>query len=141
MGYQYFSEVLRQPLKTVFWNRTLTIYCGSGFNFGKFLVPVPNPTMEPVLAIFSIVIKKCTKSCLFNKNQHCFLERCHLHFGFFYFCIPFYVGSRSKSGTGPELECITVPVPGPLNQKVSVPGPVPQHCFIVLSLSLYFRYL
>ncbi len=107
------------------------------------MVPVPNPTMEPVLAIFSIVIKKCTKSCLFNKNQHCFLERCHLHFDFFYFCIPFYVGSRSKSGTGPELGCITVPVPLRPKVAIPVPGPVPEHCFkalanVPVSLSQHF---
>ncbi len=53
-------------------------------------------------------------------------------FDFFGFCITLYVrpGSRTESGTG--TECITVPFPVPLRQKVTVPTvpvSVPQHCY------------
>jgi hypothetical protein len=43
---------------TVLWNRTVLIYCGSGSDFGKVLVPVPDPDN---ISQFSNSNKNCTK--------------------------------------------------------------------------------
>ncbi len=61
--------------------------------------------------------KMCTKSRLFTVKRAMFPKNWPLVFYFFpyfYFCIPFYVGSGSKSGSGNGM----LAVPVPLRQKL-----------------------
>jgi hypothetical protein len=71
---------------------TVVIYCGSGFDFGKGSVPVQQ--------------KRCTKSCLFGVRGSIASQKVGLTFLIFLnFCIPFYVGSGSKYGSGMHSGC------------------------------------
>jgi len=92
------------------------------------LLPVPDPDIT-YLAQFYNNTEICTQSCLFNVRSSIVSQNVCLSF---FICIPFYVGSGSKSLTEPE--CISVPIW--LRQKVAVP--VPQHTIVTSLFSSFF---
>jgi hypothetical protein len=119
--------------------RTVMIYCGSGSDFGKLLVPVPDPNniwhsfpnkknwhkilpfqcqkqqhyfpeswppsfdlltffipfIQTIAQFFNKILVQ--KSCLFNVRNP---RKSASHIRFVGFFLSFYVGSRSKSGSG-----------------------------------------
>ncbi len=83
------------------WNRIM-YYCGSGsdtdFANVSVLAPVPDP--DYIKHSFSKI--NCTESS--NVRSSTVSQKVVLSFRFFntfyHFCIPFYVGSGSKSGSG-----------------------------------------
>jgi hypothetical protein len=73
------------------------ISCGSGSDFGKILVLVPDP--DKIWQGFPTT-KSLYKILLQNVTAALFLRKLASHFGFVDLFIPFYVGSGSKSPSG-----------------------------------------
>jgi hypothetical protein len=95
------------------------------FRFEKVSVPVPFP--DHIYQFFKKQTKKFVQNLDFLMLEAAiFPRKLSFHFdSLTVYTVPFYVGSGT--GTGPE--CITVPVPVQLRQKVTdpaVPVPFPQ---------------
>jgi hypothetical protein len=71
------------------------IFCGSGFDFGKVLVPVPALVIQKQKKLHKILPFQCIRSRLFSRKLASL-------FYFFYF-FTFYVACGSKSGSGTEI--------------------------------------
>ena len=82
---------------------TVMICCSFGSDLEKVWVrfPAPGSVLDADSIYHSFPRKNCTKSFLFNARSSLFFQKVGLSFfDFLTFCITFYVGSRSKSGSG-----------------------------------------
>ncbi len=93
------------------------VYYGSGSDLEKFRFRFPAP--DPDNIVFTVVLffnKKTAKNLAFSMIEAAlFLGKLTSHFLFVDFCISFYVGSGSQSGSG---------------MHTGSGSAVPQHCLV-----------
>jgi hypothetical protein len=125
-----FSEVYRtwlvgliKTFEECYCYRTVMIGCGSGsgYDFGKVLVPAADP--DNIWHYFPKT-KNCTKPCLFNVRSRYFPESWPLIFYFFCYilcCIRIKILFPNRIRNAFRGS-------GSVRQNVTVHAPAPQHC-------------